>query len=185
MSSQTGRHFPGWTDIKIGHRSCRTLKHIHKCSLMKWRKDWGDKGGYYSSCQMRKQVKKRPHLDGKVKLAAFAYHETVKVGDISKEISTKRKYFLTPPSRSQNNLASPHIFPGPLPPHPREDQFSPVILDVETERELLKSTNTFKGEVLLPTRPSSLSLFLYFCFQDGCHDQFTSELSLKNACSAG
>ena len=35
---------------------------------------------------MRKQVKKRPHLDGKVKLAAFAYHETVKVGDISKEI---------------------------------------------------------------------------------------------------
>ena len=67
---------------------------------------------------MRKQVKKRPHLDGKVKLGAFAYHETAKVGDISKEISTKRKYFLTPPSRSQYNLASPHIFPDPPPPPP-------------------------------------------------------------------
>ena len=107
---------------------------------------------------MRKQVKKRPHLI-KGGLGAFAYHETVTVGDISKEISTKRKNFLTPPSRSQNNLASPDIFPDPLPPHPREDQFSPVILDVETERELGESTNTFKGEVLLPTRPSSLSLF--------------------------
>ena len=111
---------------------------------------------------MRKQVKKRPHLDGKVKLGAFAYHETVKVGDIFKEISTKRKYFLIPPSRSQNNLASPHIFPDPLPPHPRDDQFSPVILDVETKRELGESTNTFKGEFLLPTRPSSLSLSFLF-----------------------
>ena len=102
----------------------------------------------------------------KVKLGAFAYHETVKVGDISKEISTKRKYFLTPPSRSQYNLASPHIFPDPPPPHPRDDQFSPVILDVETERQLGESTNTFKGEFLLPTRPSSLSLFFFiFAFK--------------------
>ena len=45
---------------------------------------------------MRKQakVKKRPHLVGKVKLGAFAYHETVKVGDISKDISTITKIFL-------------------------------------------------------------------------------------------
>ena len=112
---------------------------------------------------MRKQVKKRPHLDGKVKLGAFAYHETVKVGDIFKEISTKRKHFLIPPSRSQNNLASPHIFPDPLPPHPRDDQFSPVILDVETERELGESTNTFKGEFLAP-HPPILHQFIFFIF---------------------
>ena len=123
---------------------------------------------------MRKQVKKRPHLDGKVKLGAFAYHETVKVGDIFKEISTKRKYFLTPPSRSQNNLASPHIFPDPLPPHPRDDQFSPVILDVETERswesQQILSRESFCSP---PAHPPSV-YFFYFCFQDGYHDQCAS-----------
>lgn len=111
---------------------------------------------------MRKQVKKRPHLDGKVKLGAFAYHETVKVGDIFKEISTKRKYFLTPPSRSQNNLASPHIFPDPLPPHPRDDQFSPVILDVETERswesQQILSRESFCSP---PAHPPSVYFFLF------------------------
>lgn len=111
---------------------------------------------------MRKQVKKRPHLDGKVKLGAFAYHETVKVGDIFKEISTKRKHFLIPPSRSQNNLASPHIFPDPLPPHPRDDQFSPVILDVETERSWESQQILSRESFLLPTRPSSISLFFLF-----------------------
>ena len=111
---------------------------------------------------MRKQVEKRPHLDGKVKLGAFAYHETVKVGDIFKEISTKRKYFLTPPSRSQNNLASPHIFPDPLPPHPRDDQFSPVILDVETERswesQQILSRESFCSP---PAHPPSVYFFLF------------------------
>lgn len=111
---------------------------------------------------MRKQVKKRPHLDGKVKLGAFAYHETVKVGDIFKEISTKRKYFLTPPSRSLNKLASPHIFPDPLPPHPRDDQFSPVILDVETERswesQQILSRESFCSP---PAHPPSVYFFLF------------------------
>lgn len=111
---------------------------------------------------MRKQVNKRPHLDGKVKLGAFAYHETVKVGDIFNEISTKRKYFLIPPSRSQNNLASPHIFPDPLPPHPRDDQFSPVILDVETERswesQQILSRESFCSP---PAHPPSVYFFLF------------------------
>ena len=115
---------------------------------------------------MRKQVKKRPHLDGKVKLGAFAYHETVKVGDIFNEISTKRKYFLIPPSRSQNNLASPHIFPDPLPPHPRDDQFSPVILDVETERswesQQILSRESFCSP---PAHPPSVYFFFIFAFK--------------------
>ena len=124
---------------------------------------------------MRKQVKKRPHLDGKVKLGAFAYHETVKVGDIFKEISTKRKYFLTPPSRSLNKLASPHIFPDPLPPHPRDDQFSPVILDVETERSWESQQILSRERVSAPHPPILPQfIFFYFCFQDGYHDQCAS-----------
>ena len=56
-----------------------------------------------------------------------------------------------------------------------------------------KSKSDFKGEVdgfkigegVPPPfhRPSPLAFFV--AFQDGGHDQCTSEFSLKNACSAG
>ena len=98
----------------------------------------------------------------KVKLGAFAYHETVKVGDISKEISTKRKYFLTPPSRSQYNLASPHIFPDPPPPPLVMTNFLPsswtLRLKDSWESQQILSRESFCSP---PAHPPSVYFFLF------------------------